>query len=374
MAGIEPERQSGREMSFAFNSALCYPRRSGVVVNRFQSYLYCDRMKISILSVSSGGRILAAQIATALGDEACHHPQTTTLTVLRQAFATSDALVCIMAAGIVVRAIGPICRDKWVDPCVIVLDERGEYVISLLSGHHGGGNELAGRIATITGGTAVITTASDVLGRTAVDLWAERNGLQLRSERKKMTTIAARLVNHGGINFYSDCRCAGVPKDFHLVANPAEADIVLTCNEQLPADALCFSPRNLVVGIGCNRGTPMAEIGEAVTQTCRQHDLHQGSIEGIATIDAKIGEEGLVGYAATNGLPLHCFSKERLNRIPGLSESVHALAAVGAKGVAEPAAMLAAASGEVPGQLIVGKIKWKNVTTAVAARKIACTE
>jgi len=316
--------------------------------------------------------LLAAHIAAALGDEACRHPETTTITVLRQAFVSSDALVCIMAAGIVVRAIGPICRDKWTDPCVIVIDERGEYVVSLLSGHHGGGNELTRRIAAITGGKAVITTASDVLGRTAVDLWAERNGLQLRSERKKMTTVAARLVNHGVINFYSDCRCTGVPKDFHHVASPAEADIVLTCNERLPDGALCFSPRNLVVGIGCNRGTPMEEIGEAVTQTCRRHDLHQGSIGGVATIDAKIGEEGLVGFAAVNGLPLHCFTKERLNRIPGISESVHALAAVGAKGVAEPAAMLAAASGEVPGQLIVGKIKWKNVTTAVAARKIEC--
>ncbi len=329
-------------------------------------------MKISIFSVSSGGMMLAAHIAAALGDEACRHPEKATLEVLRQAFVSADALVCVMAAGIVVRAIGPICRDKWVDPCVIVVDERGEYVISLLSGHHGGGNDLARRIAAITGGRAVITTASDVLGRTAVDLWAERNGLQVRSQRKKLTTVAARLVNHGVINFFSNCRCTGVPKDFHVVDDPAEADIVLTCNEHFPAGALCFSPRNLVVGIGCNRGTPVEEIAAAVAQTCRQHDLHEGSIGGIATIDAKIGEEGLVGFAALNGLPLHCFSKERLNRIPGISESVHALAAVGAKGVAEPAAMLAAASGEVPGQLIVGKMKWKNVTTAVAARKIEC--
>ncbi|MGB5233382.1 MAG: cobalamin biosynthesis protein [Desulfoprunum sp.] len=318
--------------------------------------------------------MLAAHIAAALGDEACRHPEKATLEILRQAFVSSDALVCIMAAGIVVRALGPICRDKWTDPCVIVIDERGEYVVSLLSGHHGGGNELARRIAAITGGKAVITTASDVLGRTAVDLWAERNGFQIRSERKLLTTIAARLVNHGVINFFSNCRCTGVPKDFHIVDSPAKADIVLTCNEKLPDGALCFSPRNLVVGIGCNRGTSVEEIGAAVAQTCRQHDLHEGSIGGIATIDAKIGEEGLVRYAATNGLPLRCFTKERLNRIPGITESVHALAAVGAKGVAEPAAMLAAASGDDPGQLIVGKMKWNNVTTAVAARNIVCVE
>lgn len=332
-------------------------------------------MKISVLSISSGGNRLAARIAGALGGDASCHPGRTTLETLRQAYAGADAIVCIMSAGIVVRAIGPLCRDKQSDPCVVVLDEAGRYVISLLSGHLGGGNVLARRIAAITGGQAVITTASDVLGLTPIDLWVGKNGFTVRSERRRMTEVAARLVNEGKIRIFCHSGCEGLPADFLPVDNPAEADIILSWQDALPLDALCLLPHNLFIGIGCNRGTPLVEIEAAVKETLLQHNLHRDAVAGLATIDAKIDEVALLAWARQEKLPLHFFNKERLNEVPGLEASPQVLAAVGAGGVAEPAAMLAAAGGDgVPGQLIVNKSKWKNVTTAVAARKIACTD
>lgn len=330
-------------------------------------------MKISVLSISSGGNRLAAKIAGALGGDLCDHAGKPVVEALRETFAATDAMVCIMAAGIVVRAIGPLCRDKHTDPCVVVLDEAGRYAISLLSGHLGGGNELARRIALITGGQAVITTASDVLGRTSLDLWAEKNGFAVRSEPQHMTRAAAKLINTGKISFYCPCRCAGLPDDFSEAGEPSGADVILSWQENLPANALCLVPRNLFVGIGCNRETPLAEIEAAVSETFLLHNLNQGAMAGLATIDAKIDEPGLLEFARRERLSLRFFSKERLNEVTGLDPSPRVMAAVGAGGVAEPAAMLAAATGDGTwGQLLVGKIKWKNVTTAVAARTIIC--
>lgn len=330
-------------------------------------------MKISVIAISSGGSRLAGRIAAALGCDVCDPAGRTIVEALRETFAVTQAMVCIMSAGIVVRAIGPLCRDKHTDPCVVVLDEAGQYVISLLSGHLGGGNELARRIASVTGGQAVITTASDTLGRTPLDLWAEKNGFSVRSEGRQMTRAAARLVNEGRIAFHCPRRCFGLPDDFTEVSEPAAADVILTWQDTPPADALWLIPRNLFVGIGCNRGTPLAEIAAAVDETFRLHGLHREAVAGLATIDAKIDEAGLLEFAQQRRLPLGYFSKERLNAVRGLSVSPQVMAAVGATGVAEPAAMLAAASGDTGwGELLVGKIKWKNVTTAIAARTIIC--
>jgi cobalt-precorrin 5A hydrolase len=327
-------------------------------------------MTIAILSVTTGGRRLAEKIAGVLGNEAVIPAGRATVKTLQEAWTSCEAMICVMSAGIVVRSVGPLCRDKYTDPCVIVLDEGGRHVISLLSGHLGGGNELARRVAAITGGEAVITTSSDTLGRTALDLWVAENRLLLRSDRKKMTMTAAKLVNTGSICLYSDEQCANLPTDFHRVAGPEQADIILTCRDNQLHDALYLSPRNLVIGIGCNRGTPAADIEAAVDETCRTHDLHRRSIFGCASIDAKINEPGLLQYAEKKGLPLHFFSKKQLNRVEGLQISPHAMAAVGAIGVAEPAAMLAAAYGATPGRLLIGKMKWKDVTTAVAAQNM----
>lgn len=287
-----------------------------------------------------------------------------------QAWSGHEALICIMSAGIVVRAIAPLCRDKYADPCVVVLDEQGRHVVSLLSGHLGGGNALARQVAAITDGVAVITTASDTLGLTALDLWAKDNGLLLRSGSKTMTAAAARMVNSGSLRIFSDCDISGLPADFVRVDSAAEADIVL-CAKTIPsADAVQLSARNLFFGIGCNRGTSAVDIARAVDETCTMHGLDGGALAGLATLDAKIDEPGLLQLARDRQLPLYFYNREWLNEVAGIEESKYAMAALGVKAVAEPAAILAAGSGNGRGRLIIGKMKWKDVTIAVAERAL----
>jgi cobalt-precorrin 5A hydrolase len=131
-------------------------------------------------------------------------------------------------------------------------------------------------------------------------------------------------------------------------------------------DLLVLRPRDLVVGIGCNRGTPAEEIEEAVERELRRAFLSPHSIACLATIDVKADEEGLNLFAKNRGIPVEHYSAEALNSVSAPAEpSPHALAAVGAKGVCEPAALLSAGSDT----LLIKKKICGNVTVAVAEKQ-----
>ena len=296
-------------------------------------------------------------------------PKPGVVTAIRRLWQEVDGLICIMAAGIVVRSIGPLCKDKKNDPCVVVLDEKGEFVISLLSGHLGGGNALAREVARITGGQAVITTASDVTGHTAIDLWAMENDL-IVANPEKMTRIAAKLVNTGALAFFTDQEIDGLPVDICPVEKSEHADIVISHLLPDRYDGLLLIPKNLFVGFGCNRGTNSAEFQQALDDLCRTHRIDPQAIAGLASIDLKNDEEGLLEFAEKLHLPIRFFSKDELNTVTGITTSKAALKATGAKGVAEPAAILAASSESGGGRLYIRKMKWKNVTAAVAVKQI----
>jgi cobalt-precorrin 5A hydrolase len=332
-------------------------------------------VKIAVIGLTRGGRELAGRIAAELdGCELCAVTGGV-LATIKTLWAHYDGLICVMAAGIVVRAIAPLCRDKKTDPCVLVLDEKGQFVISLLSGHLGGGNELARQVAAITSGAAVITTASDVTGHTALDLWAAENNLRVQNPQA-MAGIAAKLVNEGVVYFFSSMEHGRLPDDFTVVAEAARADIILSYNTYDPlahTEALVLCPCNLYLGLGCNRRARAEDFEIAVTELCAQYRLDRRAIAGIASIDLKADEAGMLQFARNNNLPIRFYAPAELNRVEGVSSSAAVMAATGAKGVAEPAAMLAAGDDTIPGQLgqlRVRKIKWKDVTAAVAEKKL----
>ncbi len=280
---------------------------------------------------------------------------------MEQCWHDHDALVCIMAAGIVVRTLAPLIEDKQRDPAVVVCDEQGRFAVSLLSGHLGGGNELANRVAAVTGGRAVITTASDVQGRTALDLWARDLGLVV-TDRKCLTRAMGKLVNHGSVTLYCDYPLPNLPDDIQPTDRLQAADLVITAAAGVQTTGTLLYARALVAGIGCNRNTPAEEIEQALQQACQENNLARGSVARLATIDLKRDEQGLLAFAEGHGLPLDFFTKDELNTVDGVSTSAVVLRATGARGVAEPAAVLASGGG----RLLVKKMKWPNVTVAIA--------
>lgn len=320
-------------------------------------------MKIGIIAITKGGGKLAARLAALLEHATVleKEPGGKISDTIAANWRHYDGFICIMATGIVVRTIAPLLRDKLFDPCVIVLDEKGRHVISLLSGHLGGGNDLAEKVAGLTGGTAVITTASDTLELVALDLWANAQQLVVPG-RETLTKLSTLLVNRGYLYLYADLQVASLPTGLQLVDDPLQADFLVSHLTEIKHDCPIFRPRNLVVGVGCNRGTPVNEFEEAVQELFNDLQVSRSCIRNLASIDKKNDETGLLQFAHSNGWKIDFFDSNSINKLPHLEISFAALKAVGAIGVAEPSALLSAQSNH----LLSRKRKWKNVTMAVA--------
>ncbi len=284
----------------------------------------------------------------------------------------SRTLIFIMATGIVVRTIAPLLKDKRTDPAVVVLDEKGRYAISLLSGHLGGANKLAGEIAGFLGAQTVITTASDVQGRIALDIWAEDKGLYVE-DYERLKRLSAKIVNGKSVKVYNGNSIAltEIPDEFNIVGSSDKAEIIIS-EELYKRKALYMRPRNLFAGIGCNRGTTKDEIQNEFTSLLKKNRLSVYSIAGIASIDLKKDEEGLLEFADDNKLPIRFFPGDALNEVAdelGIKGSNKVRAATGAVAVSEPAAVLAARQVSDRVDIIIPKVKRGNVTLAIAKAK-----
>jgi cobalt-precorrin 5A hydrolase len=309
------------------------------------------------------------------GDLACGkgEPFSDLKSFVGRAFSDYDGLIFIMATGIVVRTIAPFIKGKDTDPAVVVMDEGGRFAISLLSGHLGGANDLAKDVAELMGATPVITTATDVCGKPcaediAKDLDCEIenvggiklvNAAFLHDEPVAMNLTANRdrVLGNGNLVFYDTFE--------ELIKAGYDARICVT-NKLIPRieeSCLVFRPKNLVVGIGCNRNTSAEEIEDVVSKVLKDASLSNKSIRNLATIDVKSDEAGLLGFASRFGLTVDFYTKEELEMAKlETPPSLHVIEAVGVGGVCEPAAMLSARASK----LLVKKVKSGNVTVAVA--------
>ena len=300
--------------------------------------------------------------------------------LLASLWGTVDGFVLIMATGIVVRLIAPLLESKQTDPAVVTMDDAGRFAISLLSGHLGGANELAERCAFISGARAVITTATDANNLPSFDMLARERGWVIDdiSRVKTLNTLLLddaeiAVVDPGGQTrcwFHGRGRLSFYDTFAEALESRAQGFLFVT-NRQLPPrsqpeNLLILRPRNLVLGIGCNRGTPADEIDAFVAAHLKRIFVSMKSVRCIATAAAKRDETGLIEYAERYAIPVAYFESEELNRVACPSPpSEHARSAIGAIGVAEPAALLASGGG----RLMLKKVKSENVTLAVAEMK-----
>lgn len=282
----------------------------------------------------------------------------------QQAMFDCDGVVFIGAAGIAVRAVAPYLRGKAEDPAVLVLDEAGRFVIPLLSGHLGGANALAGRIARAIGAAPVLTTATDVRGVFAADTWAAAQGLRV-ADPAQIRFISAALLRGETVGLRADISVAGEPPAGVAFRENAETGIWITAKTgPAPfAHTLRLIPRAIVAGMGCRRGKPEAALAAALDGACATAGIDPRSLAAVASIDRKADEPGLVTLAASRGVPFLTFTAEALRAVPGeFTPSGFARQAVGVDNVCERAA---AAAG---GKLICRKTVWDGVTVALAER------
>ncbi|XEC96088.1 cobalt-precorrin 5A hydrolase [Paenibacillus tarimensis] len=302
--------------------------------------------------------------------------------ILPELFKTYSGIILFISLGAVVRMIAPILEDKKKDPAVVVIDDRGEHAISVLSGHLGGANELTREVAKAIGARPVITTASDVQQTIPVDLFGRSMGWVVESF-EKATPVSASVVNEERVVIVQETGEKNwwtyekpLPSHFRIVDTAAEAmnmtfdaalvvtDRLLGAGEEaiLLRNGVLYRPKSLVLGIGCNRGTVADEIESVILDSLSELRLSVKSVRNIATINLKQDEQGLLDVCEKYGWELAVYTSEQLNTVPLRNPSETVYRYTGAYGVSEPAALLSSGAGD----WLLEKKKSGNCTISVA--------
>lgn len=280
----------------------------------------------------------------------------------QHAFQTAAALVFVGATGIAVRSIAPYLQGKDKDPAVLVADDSGKFVISLLSGHLGGANRLAEQGAAILGATPVITTATDNAGLFSVDEWAGRNHLAVCG-LPQAKAVSAALLSGNPVGLLSDFPVQGkMPNGVTATAQGALGIHITVWNKPSEFDTTLFLvPRIVTLGIGCRRDTPCTTIAKAVKLALESVGLFPQSVAKIHSIDLKQNEAGLLEYSRLLGVPFQTFSAAQLEQAKGeFSSSDFVQQITGVSNVCERSAVMEC------GQLILRKFVHEGVTVAAA--------
>ena len=273
-----------------------------------------------------------------------------------------DALIFVGSCGIAVRAIAPFLKSKTSDPAAVVIDELAAFVLPLLSGHIGGANNLAVRLAHFLGAIPIITTATDIHGIFAIDTWAVKRGLKIANS-ECIKRVSAHLLAGEVIRINSIFPVTGqLPKGIALCEN--DCDVLITCCTRGREDALKLVPPIVTLGVGCRKDTAAEAIERAFELTLQKAGCHPLAVARVCSIDLKAREPGILEFCRRHALPYKTFSAQKLMAVPGIYDASSFVKQVtGADNVCERSAVLGSGEG---GRLLTGKIAGNGVTMALA--------
>jgi len=308
---------------------------------------------------------------------------------LKETFQKYDAHIFIISVGAVVRMIAPLLENKKIDPAVLCVDDKAKFTVPALSGHVGRGNEFALKIADILQNTPVVTTASDVTGTLTVDILGRELGWVLDDMDRNVTAGCAAVVNQESVLMIQE---TGEPDFWPLDKElpkgvsytTAFADIVaekygmilaitdrLIQNEhpKIYANAVIYRPKSLVLGLGCDRDTPLELVERGVQKILLENNLDIRCVKAVASVDRKADEAAFIEITKKYGWKFITYSAEELDTVrnmPNPSETVKKF--VGTKGVSEPSAVLGAGAKDllVEKQIYKEKTIKRCLTVAVA--------
>jgi cobalt-precorrin 5A hydrolase len=294
---------------------------------------------------------------------------------IAELFKNNNALVCLFSLGAVIRLIAPHLKDKKTDPAVIVIDDKSNFVISVLSGHIGGANELTQEIAEKLGALSVITTAADVNKTIAVDLVGRDLNWKIDDD-SRVTKISAHMVNEepigvfqqvGKKNWYKE-----LPKNVSifetlddLKRSNSKGYLIISdriIDEEIVNESVIYRPPSLVVGVGLHWDTTKETIRNGIERCLEKFKLSSKSIAKLVSIKKPQDVQGLIDVGKEMGIPVEYVNREDLAQVsaPNPSETVKKFE--GTASVSEAAALKIS-----KGELIVEKQKFPpNLTIAIA--------
>lgn len=335
-------------------------------------------MKVAIVSVSDKGKNLAISIKEKLDNDSTiikadlFHKNVKKY--LKIAFYEYDAVIAVMASGILIRSIAPYIESKTSDPAVLNIDDNGNFVISTLSGHLGGANSLTNKIAELIGATPVITTSSDINNRLGIDVLARDLYLSIDRPREILFFNKAILEGHE-ITLTSKSK-----KEYlieYLRNNTLEIDVCFNYSDDVDDDEirvsldgheLILKEKKMVVGIGCRRGKECENIYEGLMKSLNDINIDKSRINRLASAEIKKDEKGILELSKKLGIPVSFVELEKLKLFESndVQKSDFVKSKFGIYGVCEPSALIMAG---FDSKLIYKKTSYDGVTIAIAVSK-----
>ncbi|MBD5506943.1 MAG: hypothetical protein HDR05_02515 [Lachnospiraceae bacterium] len=347
-------------------------------------------MKLSIISFTDQGRALSEKIGEMLSErqetrlytKCCACAEDVVLSSVEyvsdslhewveKQMREKNALLFISACGIAVRAIAPSVTDKLQDAPVLVMDEMGKHIIPILAGHMGGANELAEYLAKLTGAEPVITTATDLNEKFAVDLFAKRNHLVIEN-KEGIVKVSSKALAGKEITISLESghgNLAHMPEGVRLLPYPpAEpVDVLISPQETGFEAAIFLKPKEYIIGMGCKKGKSVDEINDFIEKQLEELGISDTQIYALASISQKREEPGLIEWCRRKGVLFLTYTAAQLQEVRGeFQKSAFVEGQVGVDNVCERAALKACDSG---GKLICGKSAENGITIAVSKRE-----
>lgn len=375
--------------------------------------------KIAILCITSNGRSLACKIKRSLNDGDIYfinnkrdenslddneviskylEEDVEIYTVKKRLkffvediFDKYEYILFIMATGIVVRTIAPLVTSKFSDPAILVTDEKGSNIISLLSGHMGGANEMTLHISDLINSNPVITTATDINKKSSLDMIAKKLNGHIVNFRDNVLDVNAMLVNGDAVGLYIDGEYNIDTRGFTVLDNSKSLEssissdeelkkinlntiVVISNKENLQIDKyyedkyriIKVTPRDIVIGIGCRRDTESHLLQDFLEDFLIKNNIDINSIKEIGSIEVKKDEKAIIDLSENLNMPFRVLSVEEISQVDYLFEkSEWVKKSVGVYSVAEPVAHLLS-----DGNVIIEKNKYKGITFSVGRLKI----
>ena len=338
--------------------------------------------KIAILSISKNGKELGLKIKKKISNAHLYYIKKDVVEYkdsiiyinkklkefVPEIFNKYDYIIFIMASGIVVRTIAPLIKNKFSDPAILVSDEKGKNIISLLSGHMGGANEMTLYISDLLDSNPVITTATDVNNKSSLDMIAKKLNAHIYDFRNKVLKINSMLVNDEVVNIFIDGDYNIDTSGFRVCkrdeVNYLDEVVVISNKKKLNFinnNIVKVVPKNIVIGIGCRKNMDKEYMINSLFDFLHKQNIDINSIKEIGSIDVKKNEEALINISRYLNVPFKTFTAEEISKIEHLYEkSDWVKQNVGVHSVAEPVAHLLS-----DGNLIIKKHKYNGITFSV---------
>ena len=334
-------------------------------------------MKIAIISVSDKGQQLAVSLKNKLDNDSTviktdlyHKNVKKYFPIL---FYEYDAIIAIMASGILIRSIAPLIESKASDPAILNIDDNGNFVISTLSGHLGGANKLTKKVSELINATPVITTSTDVNRKLGIDVLARDLYLSI-DNTSEILFFNKSILEGRQISFIVNPEKNIDYLYEYLKNNTLEIDVCFNYSEDLDEDEirvsldnheLTLKERKMVVGIGCRRGKECEKIYEGLKKSFSDLNIDKSRVNQFASAEIKKDEKGILELSEKLNVPVNFVELEKLKLFDSndVQKSEFVKSKFGIYGVCEPSALIMAG---FDSKLIYKKTSFDGVTIAVA--------